>query len=188
MIPTITQQVEVSQLVCVSCGAETNASCNCGKPYVPKIVRAIEAVKTNPEKSNRAIAQEIGVSYDTVNKARKQLTDHLSVETGPRLGLDGKTRQVPAKDKIVEIRPPNSILESLLPGTPLENPRGKFYREITKLRGYLERVEKEGDSKYMIVEEEKAVIAEAIMHLIEKLRSAKDRIDPTKSHIMEVKS
>ena len=47
--------ISLQRLACESCGAEAVASCNCGVPYQPKSVRAAEAVKANPEKSNRAI-------------------------------------------------------------------------------------------------------------------------------------
>jgi hypothetical protein len=91
-------------MVCTGCGAEANASCNCGKPYEPKAVRAAEAVKATPEKSDRAIAAEIGVDHKTVGAARKELTGENSpVE---RIGLDGKTRKMPQRDE------PHAAVES----------------------------------------------------------------------------
>jgi hypothetical protein len=59
---------------------------------MPKSVRAAEAVAANPEKSDRAIAAEIGVDHKTVSKARKATGDHSPVE---RVGLDGKVRRLP---------------------------------------------------------------------------------------------
>jgi hypothetical protein len=44
-----------------------------GAPYVAPGERAKAAVKTNPEKSDRQIAEEIGTSPTTVGKACKQL-------------------------------------------------------------------------------------------------------------------
>jgi hypothetical protein len=82
----------VTIIVCSACGAKANASCNCGVAYQPKSVRAAEAVRANPEKSNRSIAAELGVSPDTVDRARKQLPDDQAVK---RTGLDGKARQQP---------------------------------------------------------------------------------------------
>jgi hypothetical protein len=38
---------------------------------VPAFKRAADAIAANPEKSNRQIAEETGVSVDTVNRARK---------------------------------------------------------------------------------------------------------------------
>lgn len=86
----------VQRMVCTGCGAEANASCNCGKTYVPAAVRAAEAVKANPEKSDRAIAKEIGASPTTVGKARE-----LSIggQLAERIGLDGKTRQMPKRHR-----------------------------------------------------------------------------------------
>ena len=46
-------------------------SCNCGQPYVPRALRAKEAIKANPEKSDRAIAADLGVDHKTVAAARK---------------------------------------------------------------------------------------------------------------------
>jgi hypothetical protein len=48
--------------------------------------RATAAIKAAPEKSNRSIAREIGVSLDTVNRARNRSPDR-----SPRIGRDGKT-------------------------------------------------------------------------------------------------
>jgi hypothetical protein len=97
MIPTIVIPISLQRMVCTACGAEANVSCNCGQPYVPKSVRAREAVKANPEKSSRAIAAEIGVDKNVVEKARKELTgEHSPVDE--RIGLDGKTRKLPARE------------------------------------------------------------------------------------------
>lgn len=95
-------QFSVQRMSCTGCGAEANASCNCGVAYAPKIVRATEAIKANPQKSDRAIAAEIGSSPTTVGKARAQVsTDgHLNERTG----RDGKS--YPAKQKPKQHRGP----------------------------------------------------------------------------------
>jgi hypothetical protein len=82
-------KMTVQRMVCTSCGAEANASRTCGVAYVPKSVRAAEAVKANPEKSNRAIAAEIGVSEPTVRLAREQGTSCDAPEKV--VGKDGKS-------------------------------------------------------------------------------------------------
>lgn len=84
----------IAQLKCSACGAKADASCNCGAPYLAAGQRAEVAVKANPEKSDRAIAEEIGVSDFTVRKARKKSTasDHA---VGKRTGRDGKVRRLP---------------------------------------------------------------------------------------------
>lgn len=86
-------KLSIQRMVCTGCGAEANASCNCGKPYVPKAVRAAEALRANPEKSDRSIADEIGASPTTIGKAREELLSSGQLEDGPRVGKDGKMRQ-----------------------------------------------------------------------------------------------
>jgi hypothetical protein len=85
-------KLSIQRMACSQCGAEANASCNCGVSYIPKALRAAEAIAANPEKSDRAIAADIGVSPMTVNRARATVPD-VTVEE--RIGLDGKTRRMP---------------------------------------------------------------------------------------------
>jgi DNA-binding Lrp family transcriptional regulator len=51
--------------------------------------RALAAMRANPRKSNRAIADEIGVSKDTVRRAREATGDQSLIDK-PRVGQDGK--------------------------------------------------------------------------------------------------
>lgn len=87
-------KMSIQRMICTGCGAEINAACGCGRPYVPKAQRAAEAVAANPEQSNRAIADNIGVDEKTVRKARAT-ADQSAVEA--RIGLDGKTRGKPKR-------------------------------------------------------------------------------------------
>jgi hypothetical protein len=98
-------QMSIQRMVCTACGAEASASCNCGVSYAPKSARAAEAIKANPEKSDRAIAAEIGVSHTTVQEAREATGNHLPVE---RTGLDGKTRKLPERKSIKQEAPPDN--------------------------------------------------------------------------------
>ena len=84
-------------MVCTGCGAEANASCNCGVAYQPKAIRAAEAVKASPEKSNVAIAKDIGVDEKTVRKARAELPTSDQSEVEKRTGRDGKVRKLPER-------------------------------------------------------------------------------------------
>jgi hypothetical protein len=86
--------MSIQRLVCTDCGAEANAACNCGVDYIAKSVRARKAIEDNPEKSDRAIADDIGVSPMTVNRARATVPD-VTVE---RTGRDGKTRRMPERN------------------------------------------------------------------------------------------
>jgi hypothetical protein len=100
-------------LRCTRCSAEAKAGCACGQPYVgahrwaapaaPKertaLERAAAAVAANPEKSNRAIAEEIGVGDQTVRRAREKVRSamgHGAVDgaVDMRVGRDGRRRLV----------------------------------------------------------------------------------------------
>jgi DNA-binding transcriptional MocR family regulator len=83
------------QLECAACGATADAACACGAPYLPAGERTAKAVAdpANKNKSSRAIAAELGVSPDTVDRARKATARNQAVEK--RVGLDGKARRLP---------------------------------------------------------------------------------------------
>jgi hypothetical protein len=70
---------------CTQCGTE--AACDCNAPYVPARERAAAAIVATPEKSNRAIAAEIGVSDKTVAAAR---AEHSAPAPETVVGKDGK--------------------------------------------------------------------------------------------------
>jgi hypothetical protein len=85
-------KMSIQRMVCTGCGAEANASCNCGVSYVAKSIRAAEAIKANPGKSDRAIAADLGIGKNTVMRARQAGPD------GPpeheRIGRDGKSYSI----------------------------------------------------------------------------------------------
>jgi hypothetical protein len=58
------------------------------KPYVTAGKRAEEVTAANPDMGNRAIAEKIGVSKDTVRRARKAVG--AKAPTEKRTGKDGK--------------------------------------------------------------------------------------------------
>lgn len=93
----------VQQMTCTGCGAEANASCNCGKPYVPKKQRATDAIKANPRRSNVDIAEELGVDEKTVRNARQEAgSDYSDPE---REGRDGKVYRLPVRDDEQQMPP-----------------------------------------------------------------------------------
>jgi len=98
-------------LVCIACGKEVEAGCACGVDYVPKTVRAAEAIKANPEKSDRMIAKELGVDQKTVWNAR---TEQVRNDSSPekRIGLDGKKQA--AKKKRPESEPASDPIRTNL--------------------------------------------------------------------------
>jgi hypothetical protein len=83
----------MNQMHCSACGAAAKATCKCGVAYIPAGEFAARAVAAHPEKSDRAIAQAIGVGHQTVARARK-----AGGPNGPpeRIGRDGK-RQTATK-------------------------------------------------------------------------------------------
>jgi hypothetical protein len=86
---------------CTRCATEAACSCACGAPYAPvhrwaapvrpapqvsALDRAIAALAATPERSNRAIAAEIGVSFETVRRARRKMQEtagHVSPNVSP---------------------------------------------------------------------------------------------------------
>jgi hypothetical protein len=92
-------RASLGQLRCTECGktCDAPAPCDCGKPleYVPAGKLAEEAVVATPEKSDRAIAEEIGVSRMTVARAREAVAPVTNVPPDKRVGLDGKSYTVP---------------------------------------------------------------------------------------------
>jgi hypothetical protein len=87
--------VAFPKLKCIQCHSEVSAACDCGAPYLSPFDLAAQAVKADPEKSNRAIAAEIGVSNQTVMRARKAATaPNGAVEK--RRGRDVKRRRQPS--------------------------------------------------------------------------------------------
>jgi hypothetical protein len=81
-------------VVCTGCGAEAIACCDCGVSYVPKSVRAAEAIKANPRKSDRAIAVELGIHNETVSRARRQVSHDATPQDSECLGRDGKSYSI----------------------------------------------------------------------------------------------
>jgi hypothetical protein len=59
----------IARLACTSCGAQTDAACNCGVAYKPVEI-AKTYVKENPSASVRKIAQDTGVSRATAHRAK----------------------------------------------------------------------------------------------------------------------
>jgi hypothetical protein len=76
-------------LRCSACGSAAGATCDCGVGYVPASEYAAKAVAATPGKTDGAIAAEIGVSHDTVSRARKAVNAFASTDE-KRVGKDGK--------------------------------------------------------------------------------------------------
>lgn len=60
-----------------------------------KSIRAAEAIRANPRKSDRAIAADLGISHHTVNRTREAINSGVSSETPvERIGRDGKSYSI----------------------------------------------------------------------------------------------
>jgi hypothetical protein len=94
-----------------------DAACNCGAPLVPAWQRAAAAIAANPLKSDRAIAEELGVSDMTVGRARKSTATSVAVDDRPTIDKpprgelwddqDDKQRDSPARAATSEKRAPD---------------------------------------------------------------------------------
>jgi hypothetical protein len=128
-------------MVCTGCGAEANASRNCGVNYVPKSVRAREAVEANPEKSNRVTADETGVDEKTVRKARADQSAPESVT-----GKDGKS--YPAKRLSPE--DDGSLEEKIFSGAAVTQTDVKEWRKRERERMKEALPEGEDDERFTL--------------------------------------
>lgn len=111
---------------CSSCGSAAKATCNCGVAYPPASEFAARAVAANPEKSDRAIAKEIGVSADTVRRARETTARNRAVDR--RLGRDGKVRKLPQRPPVsadqvarFEAQRARAVAVAAMFGAPISN-------------------------------------------------------------------
>ena len=106
----------LQRLQCSACGTEANASCDCGKPYVPAAQRVAEYDKANPGQSTRQAAADLGISNKSVSVARGV----TRVTPDTVTGRDGKT--YPARKKPeVEDAPPSQDSEIADPAVIEDN-------------------------------------------------------------------
>jgi hypothetical protein len=92
----------IQRLTCTKCGAEANASCNCGVSYMPAAERVREYDKANPGQSTRAASADLGISQSEVQRARKSGEPFGSPETVT--GRDGKSYPAKRADRAEEER------------------------------------------------------------------------------------
>jgi hypothetical protein len=94
---------------CPRCGN----NCQCGVPYVPKTVRAAEAIAAAPEKSNRMLAKETGLSEPTIRRARASDDAPATVT-----GRDGKsypaTKLRTDNDEVVLVEEAHRYLDKIV--------------------------------------------------------------------------
>jgi hypothetical protein len=135
-------------LQCSRCGAEGTGSCRCNAPYMQAAKRAAPALAAHPEKSDRAIAREIGVSHVTVGKVRKATGKEVPVRTG----RDGIARKTPKRKPVGSTTTQQTI--------------NAFLGEIGEVvPEYVERLERWFDSEVVIDSEGR----QALVHMLESM-------------------
>jgi hypothetical protein len=146
--------------LCSKCGAERGCDCN-----VPAIKKAAAALAANPQKSDRAISAEIGVSQPTVSKARKQSTDK-SLSVDARTGLDGKVRKTPkAKPTTPKEKKPDPTIELKAKLATYKGRVAVLERENKRLKQSVRKVEQERDNLRRQFEQER----DGLRHQIDDL-------------------
>lgn len=140
-------------ICCSKCGAKARPGCNCGVAYVPAHVFAAKAVAAHPEKSDRAIAKEIGVDHKTIAKARKSVGDKSP--TAKRVGADGKhynatKRMTPAAAEAMKARA--EAVARLFPPPVKTIPKAARSELIAALR----MLSKSRDTAAVLVERQRA--------------------------------
>ena len=184
MRPDTIIQMSVVRLQCSACGAEANASCNCGKPYVPAAQRVREYDEANPGKSTRAAAADLGMSQSAVQQSRKSGEQDYSPETVT--GRDGKeyparrAGQEPletnnnsepdggseAEDQEDAVADPATIEDNVLYYLQRMNEHARVYKKLFK--------------KSAFDREARERISTALDRTIQKLRSAQATLDISK--------
>ena len=83
-VPTLPK----AMLACTKCGAQAEAACDCGQPYIPAGQRAEAVLAASPELSDRSLAAAAGVSDFTIRHVRRR----LGAQPLRRVGKDGRLR------------------------------------------------------------------------------------------------
>lgn len=114
-------------LACSKCGTIAEVKCDCGVDYiyVRALERAEKAIMEHPDKSNRAIAANVGVAESTVRNARKATAQKCAVEK--RIGRDGKKRRLPRPQGRTSTALPNgynTLSEAVSAGIKIERSGG----------------------------------------------------------------
>lgn len=94
------RRVRVPAMVCLACGVESSASCDCHAPYVPPGKRVEAILAKNWDLTNVVVAGQAGVDEASVRRARKRMikTPAYSALAEYRTRLaDGRPRTVKLK-------------------------------------------------------------------------------------------
>jgi hypothetical protein len=104
----------IMKLRCSECGIEIDAACECGVNYIhiPAAKVALKAINKYPEKSARLLAEEFGISKDTIIRVKNNISENQEATVAfatiapenPKeeklIGKDGKFRSAKRKSAI----------------------------------------------------------------------------------------
>jgi hypothetical protein len=96
----------LARLQCTKCGAQANASCDCGEPYKPVEI-AKDYARENPTASIREISAQTGVSHASAQRAKSGVSGDT-----PVTGRDGK--KYPARRDDPETKKTTNIIPLFL--------------------------------------------------------------------------
>jgi hypothetical protein len=159
------------RLCCTECGrlADVASGCDCGADYkyLSAGDLAAAAVKAHPDKSDRAIADEIGISAMTVGRARAKAATVTNVTVEKRTDKNGVARKLP------ERKPPPDLSQMKKQG--VEGP-------VTKVGfGMAQRVDRtaevakaiqEGHALYDEIERLMKLFEDALPETLKKLQAS----------------
>jgi hypothetical protein len=138
-------------------------SCNIRRRHLDakqKHQALVDLVKARPEKSDRTLAKEAGVTHPTIAKARQEAeSTGKALPVEKRTGADGKTRKQPAKKKTAPVKP-----------KPISS-----------------QVQRELDAKQAHIDEPE-IAREHDKDLAEKLRAAEIKIAGLESEVEELRA
>lgn len=139
-------------LRCTKCGTGSQSYCGCGRPYVSEhrwgmsveamlveasperanepsaLDRAIAAVEAHPEKSNRALAAEIGCDDKTIAKARRAM-EESAPDSAPatRVGRDGRSYPATTRKPSFQLPDPDrDLIQDMHPDAITEEQRWQW--------------------------------------------------------------
>lgn len=194
----IGRMVHSGAIRCMKCRAGSTSACGCGVPYVgdhrwamravqparpPKagsaLDRAAAAIAADPAKSNRAIAAEIGVSAQTVKRAREKIADagdDVAPDVAPdrRVGRDGRSYPAARPEPAID----HDLIQDMHPDAVTPEQRWQWsaltvLADLVAARAYWKR--EFGDWKKFRPPSEIAILVEEATNALQAIASDLER-------------
>jgi hypothetical protein len=159
---------KAAKLHCTGCGVTIDAGCGCGMLYLPAGEMAAKAIKANPGKSLNVIAEETGLSRDTIQRSNKGVGRNRP--TGKRIGKDGKNYPA-TKPKLTIVRPEPTICDTV-------KEVNSFHKDaMTFLTEFTDRFSVWHDTSPLINEEGKKTLMQAFYLLSDGFAKLAQKLD-----------